>query len=168
MQISEGIYATPLHRMLFWGTQATVFKWMATSLEDYILPSPSRGFFLLNAKVSYSGHLFSKHIITKMVNNCPEMTCKLKSTIFREITPCSLFSVNQSFGGTYLLHLQCHLLSRWFLAQLIFSTLKMEAICSSETSVDTPQNTRRYIPEDGSLHNHRCEDLKSDVLLFLT
>jgi hypothetical protein len=24
----------------------------------------------------------------------------------------------------------------WFLAQLIFSTLKMEAICSSETSVD--------------------------------
>jgi hypothetical protein len=29
-----------------------------------------------------------------------------------------------------------HLLSLWFLAQLIFSTLKMEAICSSETLVD--------------------------------
>jgi hypothetical protein len=30
----------------------------------------------------------------------------------------------------------CHLLSRWFLAQLIFSTLKMEAIYSLETSVE--------------------------------
>jgi hypothetical protein len=36
----------------------------------------------------------------------------------------------------------------------------MEAICSSETSVDTQQTTRRYIPEDGTLHNHRCENLK--------
>jgi hypothetical protein len=34
-------------------------------------------------------------------------------------------------------HSAYHLLSCWFLAQLIFSTLKMEAICSSETSVDT-------------------------------
>jgi hypothetical protein len=46
---------------------------------------------------------------------------------------------------------ECHLLSRWFLAQLIFSTFKMEAICSSETSVDTQRITRRYIPEDGTL-----------------
>jgi hypothetical protein len=53
------------------------------------------------------------------------------------------------------------LLLRWFLAQLIVSTLKMEAICSSETSVDTQRTTRRYIPEDGTLHNHRCENLKS-------
>jgi hypothetical protein len=45
----------------------------------------------------------------------------------------------------------CHLLLRWFLAQLIFSTLKMEAICSSETSVDAQWNTRRYIPQDGIL-----------------
>jgi hypothetical protein len=41
-----------------------------------------------------------------------------------------------------------------------FSTLKMEAIFSSETSVDTPRTTRRYIPEDGTLHNYRCENLK--------
>jgi hypothetical protein len=32
-----------------------------------------------------------------------------------------------------------------------FSTLKMEAICSSQTSVDFQQTTRRYIPEDGTL-----------------
>jgi hypothetical protein len=40
-------------------------------------------------------------------------------------------------------------------------TLKMEAICSSETSVGTQLTTRRFIPEDLSLHNHRCENLKS-------
>jgi hypothetical protein len=47
----------------------------------------------------------------------------------------------------------------WFLAQFNFSTLKMEAIFSSETSVDFQRTTRRYIPEDGTLHNHRCENL---------
>jgi hypothetical protein len=44
-----------------------------------------------------------------------------------------------------------HLLSRWFLAQLIFSTLKMEAIYYPETLVDTQRTTRLYIQEDGTL-----------------
>jgi hypothetical protein len=57
--------------------------------------------------------------------------------------------------------LSSDLLSRWFLAQIIFSTLNMEAIFSSETSVDTQRTTRRYIPGDGTLYNHRCENLKS-------
>jgi hypothetical protein len=39
----------------------------------------------------------------------------------------------------------------------------MEAICYSETLVDTRRTTRCYIPEDGTLHNHRCENLKSHV-----
>jgi hypothetical protein len=39
----------------------------------------------------------------------------------------------------------------------------MEAICSSETSVDTQRTTRSYIPEDGTLHNNRCENLKSYI-----
>jgi hypothetical protein len=42
----------------------------------------------------------------------------------------------------------------------------MEAICSSETSVDTHHTTRRYVPEDSTLHNHRCENLKSDTMGF--
>jgi hypothetical protein len=53
-----------------------------------------------------------------------------------------------------------HLLARWF-AEPISSTVKMEAICSSETSVETQRTTRRHIPEDDTLHNHRCEHLKS-------
>jgi hypothetical protein len=39
----------------------------------------------------------------------------------------------------------------------------MEAICSSETSVGTRRTTRRHIPEDDTLYNHRCEDLKSYI-----
>jgi hypothetical protein len=46
-------------------------------------------------------------------------------------------------------------------AEIISSPLKMEAICSSETSVATQQTTRRHIPEGDTLHNHRCENLKS-------
>jgi hypothetical protein len=42
----------------------------------------------------------------------------------------------------------------------------MEATCSSETSVDFQQATRRYIPEDTILQNHRCENLKS--ILFMS
>jgi hypothetical protein len=72
----------------------------------------------------------------------------MKSIIFWDITPCSPLGVNRRFGGTYRLHIQ-HLLACWFLAELISSPLKMEAICLSETSVETQRTTRRYIPEDG-------------------
>jgi hypothetical protein len=46
----------------------------------------------------------------------------------------------------------------------------MEAVCSPETSVDFYRTTRRYIPEDCTLHNHRCENLKSymvEVYLYI-
>jgi hypothetical protein len=45
---------------------------------------------------------------------------------------------------------------------LVYSSkLKMEATCSSETSVDFQRVTRCYIPEDRSFHNHYCENFKS-------
>jgi hypothetical protein len=44
------------------------------------------------------------------------------------------------------------------------STLKMEATCSSEMSLDFQRTTRCYIPEDRTLHNHRCENLRSCVV----
>jgi hypothetical protein len=47
------------------------------------------------------------------------------------------------------------------LAEIISSNLKMEAICSSETSAATQQTIRRHISEDDTLYNHRCENLKS-------
>jgi hypothetical protein len=44
-----------------------------------------------------------------------------------------------------------------------FSTLKMEAIPSSKTSVHT-RSTRRHIPEDGILHSDRRESPRSYFL----
>jgi hypothetical protein len=48
------------------------------------------------------------------------------------------------------------------------STLKMEATCSA-TSVNFERTARRYIPEDRTLRNYLCEDLKSYIwnCLFL-
>jgi hypothetical protein len=43
-----------------------------------------------------------------------------------------------------------------------FSTLNMEAERSSETSVYT-RSTRRHIPEDGILHSHRRQNVKSYI-----
>jgi uncharacterized membrane protein YciS (DUF1049 family) len=160
----------------------------------------------------------------------------LKTSIFRDITPCSPLKLNRYFGGTSRLHLPLlatcfhagfllglffypedggdmflrniswlptdytllatcfhtgFLLGLYFYPEdggdmflrniswlptdytllaicfhagfllSLFFTLKMEAIFSSETSVDFHQTTRRYIPEDGTLHNHRCDNLKS-------
>jgi hypothetical protein len=51
----------------------------------------------------------------------------------------------------------------------------MEAIWSSETSVETQRTTPSHIPEDDTLHNYRCENLKSynnnggfEVLMAMT
>jgi hypothetical protein len=42
-------------------------------------------------------------------------------------------------------------------------TLKMEVVFFSETSTVFQQTTWHYIPEDSTLHNHRCENLKSYI-----
>jgi hypothetical protein len=76
-----------------------------------------------------------------------------KSIIFWDMTPCSPSSFK----------LATHVLA--FFAELISSTLKMEAIFSSETSVETRRTSRRHIPENDILHNHRCENLKSKIKL---
>jgi hypothetical protein len=59
----------------------------------------------------------------------------MKRIVFWDMTPCS--------------PLCSHLLARWFAG--LSSTLKMEALCSSETSVATQLTTRRHIPEDDTL-----------------
>jgi hypothetical protein len=74
----------------------------------------------------------------------------MKSIIFWDMIP----SFNRRFGGTYRLNLQ-GLLATCFLAgfaEPISSTLKMEAICFSKTSVETQWTTRHHIPEDDTLH----------------
>jgi hypothetical protein len=46
----------------------------------------------------------------------------------------------------------------------LFSTQKMEATCSSEMLVDFQLIAHHYVPEDGILHNHQCENLKLYIL----
>jgi hypothetical protein len=48
-----------------------------------------------------------------------------------------------------------------------FSTLKMELIRSSETSVHI-RSARRHIPKNGILHSHRSENLKSYKCVLFT
>jgi hypothetical protein len=45
----------------------------------------------------------------------------------------------------------------------LFFDLEMEAIGSSETSVDFQRTERRYILEDSTFHNQRSENLKSCI-----
>jgi hypothetical protein len=44
----------------------------------------------------------------------------------------------------------------------------MEAICFSETSGATQRTTRHHIPEDDTLHNHHCENLKSYIIFLIS
>jgi hypothetical protein len=65
---------------------------------------------------------------------------------------------------------QLLLATNTFPSSLILSTLMMEAICSSETSIPI-RTTRRHIPEDGISYSHRRENFKfyisTTVLLYL-
>jgi hypothetical protein len=84
----------------------------------------------------------------------------LKNSVFWDITPCSPFKVNRRFGGTAE---QADLPPAFPLVSCLayYSTLKMEATCSPETSVDLQRTTRHYISQDETPYNHRCENLKS-------
>jgi hypothetical protein len=74
----------------------------------------------------------------------------MKSIIFWDVTPRSLFRCNRRFGGTYRPLATCLLAG---LAEMFSSTLKMEATCFSETSVASQQTTRHHIPEDHTLQS---------------
>jgi hypothetical protein len=80
----------------------------------------------------------------------------MKSIIFWDMTPCSLLSFNL---------LVCHLLACWF-AEPISSTLKMEAIRSSEMSNEAQRTTQRHIPEYYSLHEISCTHVLYGTVLF--
>jgi hypothetical protein len=65
------------------------------------------------------------------------------------------FSKNQSYSSIYSMLISCLAYS---------STLKMEATCYSEILIDVQPSTQRNIPEEKSLYNHRCGNLKYVLL----
>jgi hypothetical protein len=45
----------------------------------------------------------------------------------------------------------------------IASVFRVKEKAEQEMSVAFQRNTRRYIPEDSNLHDHRCENFKSYI-----
>jgi hypothetical protein len=83
----------------------------------------------------------------------------MKNSIFWDITPCRPLKVNRRFGGTCYLHPQDR---RWAKQDTGMKQVAgMEETYCIETSVDFRRTTRRYKLQDRTLHNHRCENLKS-------
>jgi hypothetical protein len=121
-----------------------------------ILIVPKCWINMLVIPVEFVGSVIIKSI--SLLVGFEVLTVVVKSTIFWDITPCSPLNVNRRFGETYRLHFQGRRIS-WarnqrespLLWSTYSSTLKMEAICSSETSADIQRTTRRYIPQDGIL-----------------
>jgi hypothetical protein len=90
------------------------------------------------------------------------------------VTPRSPVEVFWRFGGTCCLYFQClrvskairkkqaasqakHATSEQLLASLAYSsTLKMEAVCSSETLVNFYQTSWCHNPENSTFHSYRC------------
>jgi hypothetical protein len=104
----------------------------------------------------------------------------MKSTIFWDITPCSPLKVNRRFGGMYRLHLQGRRISRGrnqhaLLVTCFHADFLLSLFFDPEDGGDMfPWNVgwlstdyMANIPEDDTLHNHCCENLKSDIISFI-
>jgi hypothetical protein len=78
-----------------------------------------------------------------------EHRLRVKSIILWDMTPCSPLRFSRRFGGTYRLHLQGQR-----------NRFRKPA---SKQIVETQRTTRRHIPEDDTLHNHRCKNLESYI-----
>jgi hypothetical protein len=79
----------------------------------------------------------------------------MKNAVFWDVTPCGSSHI-LCFGRTYRLHHQGgNSEIGTVLSVISISTLIMEAICFSKTSVHTSA-TRRHIPEDGIILRGMC------------
>jgi hypothetical protein len=117
----------------------------------------------------------------------PPVVVMTSTTIFWDITPYSSLKLKRRFGEIYRLHFHRQRISlarnqresmwqkhgcTWICFQLVscsayFSTLKMEAICSSETSLEFQRTTRRYIAKDSALYIKKIK-ITFDVVLMKT
>jgi hypothetical protein len=74
----------------------------------------------------------------------------MKSIIFWDVTPCSLFSWNRCFGAKSRLHQACHLLTCWFLLKLFIR----------------PWSWRRYVPPKRRLQLNKLHGVTCQMMIF--
>jgi hypothetical protein len=89
------------------------------------------------------------HLIVRVVcyvSNIARTKATVKSSVSWDNTSCSQPSANQVLLASSFMLASCFAYS---------STQKMEATCSSETSLDYQRNTRNYILEDITFYNHQ-------------
>jgi hypothetical protein len=104
-------------------------------------------FFVIKANIYKSSTVRS---ISQRVRFEVFMVVTRKNAVFCDVAPCRP-SVNRRFGAMYRLLQSLHPPSHAGSSLANFSTLKMEGIRPSETSVHT-RTTRRHIPENGILY----------------
>jgi hypothetical protein len=83
----------------------------------------------------------------------------MKISIFWDITPCTPLKVNRRFGGTNCLHLQGRRINQVRNPREAGSK-KSNLYLENLSFYMKLRTTRSYTPEDGTLHNHRCENFK--------
>jgi hypothetical protein len=115
-----------------------------------------------NSVINLIGNFISKtNFFALLVEERTRKQIKaIKSPIFWYITLGSALEFNQHFRECFAPHLKGQA-SFMLVSSLAYSSiLKMEASCPSKTSLDFQQTIWRYVPEDRTLHNHQCENLK--------
>jgi hypothetical protein len=111
--------------------------------------------------LAYGYFILNKTVATKI-----KLTENMvKSSIFWYVTPCNPLQVNRCFGGMCRLHLQGKLClppaSCWLLAWVIFRIWRWRRYVPLKDRPYLKQATRHHIPQDRTLYNHGCENLRS-------
>jgi hypothetical protein len=89
---------------------------------------------------------------------------EINNAVFWDVTPCGFVRIDVSgerLASIIRLKETSDLVT--LAVTINWSTLMMEAIRSSETSIPT-RTTRGHIPEYGILHSHRRENHKSYII----
>jgi hypothetical protein len=121
-------------------TTASLFSWTVDPYYVHVLRKKCRAYITTRI-----GHIFDKLTVVQTAKNWSPLLYSV--TRMHPVQTFIVFFCRQPFAhpGSSLAY---------------SSILKMEVIRSSEISAHT-RSILRHIPENGTLHSHHCENLKS-------